>query len=194
MHLFGYRFMPRFTQLSAKSDNNLVGFGNVADYEHHIIKPSKKTDKPLIIREWDNVLRILASLALKKTTQNQIVRKLSSYKKNPTLKALIAFDEIMMSDYMLDYIGSKEVHMVVESSLCRGESYHQLSATIAKVSGGRMLSGKNEIELDINGESIRLIANAVIFYNATLLSKLYEHYQSIDPGKAKAITRLSPVA
>ena len=30
--------------------------------------------------------------------------------------------------------------------------------------------------------------------NATLLSSLYDHYQSIDPEKAKYITRLSPVA
>lgn len=57
-----------------------------------------------------------------------------------------------------------------------------------------MLSGKNEIELDVNAESIRLLANAVIFYNASLLSKLYEHYLKVDPEKAKQIIRLSPVA
>jgi TnpA family transposase len=129
-----------------------------------------------------------------KTTQSQIVRKLSSYKKNPTLKALITLDEIIMTDYLLDYIDSREIRTIVQTSLCRGESYHQLSGTIAKVSGGRMFNGKNEIELDINAESIRLIANAVIFYNATLLSKLYEHYQAVNPEKAKEISRLSPVA
>lgn len=57
-----------------------------------------------------------------------------------------------------------------------------------------MLSGKTEIELDINADSIRLIANAVIFYNATLLSELYRHYQSVDPEMAKEILRFSPVA
>ena len=82
----------------------------------------------------------------------------------------------------------------MQGSLNRGESYHQLSATIAKVSGGRMLNGKTEIELDINAESIRLIANAVIFYNATILSVLYQHYQTSDPSKAKEILRFSPVA
>jgi len=74
-----------------------------------------------------------------------------------------------MTDYLLDYINSKEIREVVQGSLNRGESYHQLRSTIAKVSGGRMLSGKTEIELDINADSIRLIANAVIFLqcNAT---------------------------
>ena len=72
-----------------------------------------------------------------------LVESKSSYKKtNPTLKALIAFDEIIMTDYLLDYIDSKEIRAVVQGSLNRGESYHQLSSTIAKVSGGRMLSGK----------------------------------------------------
>jgi hypothetical protein len=34
----------------------------------------------------------------------------------------------------------------------------------------------------------------VIFYNATLLSELYQHYQSVDPEMAKEILRFSPVA
>jgi TnpA family transposase len=124
MYLFGYRFMPRFTQLLDKSDHNLVCFDEIADHAKQIIKPSNKVNKALIIKEWDNVLRILASLAIKKTTQSQIVSKLSSYKKtNPTLKALIAFDEIIMTDYLLDYIDSKEVREVVQGSLNRGESY-----------------------------------------------------------------------
>ncbi len=195
MYLFGYRFMPRFTQLWDKSDHDLVCFDEIENYVKQIIKPSKKVNKALIIKEWDKVLRILASLAIKKTTQSQIVSKLSSYKKtNPTLKALIAFDEIIKTDYLLDYIDNKEVREVVQDSLNRGESYHQLSATIAKVSGGRMLNGKTEIELDINAESIRLIANAVIFYNAIILSALYQHYRTADPVKAKEILRFSPVA
>jgi len=43
MHMFGYRFMPRFTKLASKSDNKLVCFGNVSDYDQHIIKPNKKS-------------------------------------------------------------------------------------------------------------------------------------------------------
>lgn len=149
--------MPRFTQLCDKPDHNLVSFGEVDNYAKHLIKPSNKVNKSFIIKGWDNVLRILASLAIKKTTQSQIVNKLSSCKKiNPILKALIAFDEIIMTDYLLDDIDSKEIREVVQDSLNRGESYHQLSSTNAKVGSGRMLNGKTEIELDINAESIRL--------------------------------------
>ncbi|MDD5276537.1 MAG: Tn3 family transposase [Methylovulum sp.] len=58
---------------------------------------------------------------------------------------MIAFDEVIMTDYLLDYIDSKEIREVVQGSLNRGESYHQLSSTIAKVSGGRMLNGKTVV-------------------------------------------------
>lgn len=57
-----------------------------------------------------------------------------------------------------------------------------------------MLSGRNEIELDINAEAIRLIANAVIFYNATSLSTLYQHFLSVEPEMVRTIVRFSPVA
>jgi hypothetical protein len=44
-----------------------------------LIRPSNKVDEDLIISEWPNVQRILASLAQKDTTQATVVRKLSSY-------------------------------------------------------------------------------------------------------------------
>ncbi len=60
--------MPRFKQLNNKTNNNLVGFQESKKYAKYVIKPSDKADIGLIINEWDNVLRILASLALKQTT------------------------------------------------------------------------------------------------------------------------------
>ncbi|NQY62223.1 MAG: Tn3 family transposase, partial [Alteromonadaceae bacterium] len=63
------------------------------------------------IDEWDKILRILASLVLKETSQSTIIRKSSSYSsKNPTLNALIEFDKIIMSIYMLNYIQKIDRH------------------------------------------------------------------------------------
>ena len=195
MYMFGYRFMPRFTNLTDKSDTKLVGFRNLDDYSHHIIKASKKANKALIISEWDKVLRVLASIALKKTTQASIIRKLSTTSTmSPTLKAMIAFNEIVMTDYLLLYIDDKETRTIVQRSLNRGESYHQLSSKIAKVNGGRMLNGRTEIEININAECIRLLANIIIHHNAILLSELFKHYETKDPEKCKEIIRWSPVA
>ena len=81
--------MPRFINIGDKPANNLVCFGNVYDYQDSVIKPSKKVTKDLLKNEWDNALWVFASIALKKTTQSQIVRKLLSFKMNKTLKAIM---------------------------------------------------------------------------------------------------------
>ena len=94
----------------------------------------------------------------------------------------------------LDYIDDEGMRKNVHRSLNRGESYHQLRSAIAKVSS-RKLVGKTEIELTINNECARLLANCMIFYNASLLSGLYEHYKlnKMEDEWLKVI-RLSPVA
>jgi hypothetical protein len=59
----------------------------------------------------------------------------------------------------------------------------------------RKLAGKTEIELTINNECARLLANCIIFYNASLLSGLYEHYKKNKmEDEWLKIIRLSPVA
>ena len=163
-------------------------------YDKFLIKPSKQVNVKLIVKEWDNILRIMATLGLKKSSQSVIVKKLSSYQSNDTLRALIELDKIIMSLYMLDYIDDEGMRKTVHRSLNRGESYHQLRSAIAKRSS-RKLAGKTEIELTINNECARLLANCMIFYNASLLSGLYEHYK-LNKMKDEwlKVIRLSPVA
>lgn len=194
LHMFGYRFMPRFTKLDQKAANNLVSFDKIDKYDKHLIKPSKQVNKALILRESDNILRILVTLALKENTQSNIIRKLSSYKSNDTLKALIELDKIIMTLYILDYIDDENMRKTVHRSLNRGESYHQLKSAILRVAG-RKLAGKTERDLAINNECARLIALCIIFYNASLLSKIYEYYISKNlSAQAKQVIKLSPVA
>ncbi len=186
--------MPRFTSLEKKVTTHLVGFKPLSSYAGMLISPRNRVNKKLIIQEWDNILRIFASLAMKKTTQYQIIRKLSSYQANSTLNALMELDKILMTDYLLDYVDSHEVRQNVQVALNRGEAYHQLAAAISKVSGNKVLSGHNEIQLDINAQSIRLIALCIIYYNAYMLSGLYNHYLQDDNEITKQIIRFSPVA
>ncbi|HGK7612113.1 TPA: Tn3 family transposase [Legionella pneumophila] len=51
------------------------------------------------------------------------------------------------------------------------------------------------MELTINNECARLLSNRIIFYNASLLTGLYEHYkQNKMEEECLKIIRLSPVA
>ncbi len=63
-------------------------------------------------------------------------------------------------------------------------SYHQLRAAISQVNGKKQLSGRTDIEVEIANECGRLIANAIIYYNSALLSRLLEKYQQSNNQEA----------
>jgi TnpA family transposase len=91
----GYQFAPRYRDLHKKMAS-LVGFQHPNHYAHYLIKPSRKTFDALIVKEWPNIQRILASLAQKDVTQATVVRKLSSYaRQNQTKKGLWELDNIL---------------------------------------------------------------------------------------------------
>ena len=195
LHVFGYQFAPRYKDLCDKTRTSLTGFNHPSRYGDAILKPVRSVREHDIIREWDECRRIFVSLARKETTQSTIVRKLSSHaRNNRTKRALWEYDSIHRSIYLLNYINSPTLRQNVQKALNRGESYHQLRRAISFASFGK-LRFKTEYEQDLWSECSRLIANCIIFYNASVLSRLLEHQeQAGDAQGAKATKKASPVA
>ncbi|EKU96540.1 transposase, TnpA family, partial [Leptolyngbya sp. PCC 7375] len=79
LHLFGYQFAPRYRDIHDKVSHALYGFKHPSQYGDALLKPIRKINTNLILAEWDNIQRIMVSLALKTTTQSIIVSKLSAY-------------------------------------------------------------------------------------------------------------------
>ena len=74
------------------------------------------------------------------------------------------------------------------------KDYHQLRRAVSFASFGK-LRFKTEYEQDLWSECSRLIANCIIFYNASLLSRLLEHQEkSGDTQGAEAVKKISPIA
>jgi TnpA family transposase len=190
----GYRFAPRYRDLHKKMAS-LVGFQHPKHYVHYLIKPARKTFDALIVKEWPNIQRILASLAQKDVTQATVVRKLSSYaRQNQTKKGLWELDNILRSIYILDFIDDPGLRQSVQKALNRGEAYHRMRRAISYVNSGKFRV-KTEAEQQIWDECSRLITNAIIYYNTLLLSRVYE--QKLAGGDLEAIKVLkstSPVA
>jgi TnpA family transposase len=98
LQLFGYQFAPRYRDIYAVATESLYGFRHPSHYTEAVIKPIRKINVDLIISEWDNIQRIMVSLAQKTTTQNIITAKLSAYaRKNRTKRALWEYDNIIKS-------------------------------------------------------------------------------------------------
>lgn len=194
LFVFSYQYAPRYRDLH-KRMTGLVGFQHPNHYAHYLIKPARKIFDALIVKEWPNIQRILASLAQKDVTQATIVRKLTSYsRQNQTRKALWELDNIRRTIYILDFIDDPDLRHSVQKALNRGEAYHRMRRAISYVNSGKFRV-KTEAEQQIWNECSRLIANAIIYCNTLLLSRVYE--QKLAVGDEEAITILksiSPVA
>ncbi len=190
LYPFNYGFAPRLKDLRERM-NDLCGFRNLSHYRDMFFKPADKVNTMLIKSQWDNILRIFVSLALKTTTQSTIVRKLSSYsRKNRTKEALWEFNRIIMSVYLLEYVDSADLRRDVHKALNRGESYHSLKSAIFS-SDKAKFKVKTVLEQQVWSECSRLLCSAVIYYNSYILSELMKDLPENERG---IFSKISPAA
>jgi TnpA family transposase len=195
LHWFGRRFEPRFTDLK-KQLKDLYCADDPALYEKCLVRPIGQIDRQAIVDEKDNIDQIVATLALKEMTQGTLIRKLCTYTQpNPTRRAIFEFDKLIRSIYFLRYLRDPQLQRNVQRSQNRIESYHQLRSAIAQVGGKKELTGRTDIEIEISNQCARLIANAIIYYNSAILSRLLTRYEANQNAKALALTKkISPAA
>ena len=195
LHLFGYEFAPRYKDIYGTMSRSLYGFQHPSKYGDSILNPIRKINTKLIRVEWDNIQRIMVSLALKTTTQSIIVGKLSAYaRRNKTRQALWEYDNIIKSLYLLDFVDRLSLRQNVQRVLNRGESYHQLRRVISYANFGK-LRFKTEYEQQIWGECARLLTNCIVYYNMVILSKLFTHSERQQDGDRMELLKLvSPIA
>ena len=193
LDLFGYTFAPRYAQFGKVIEEMFnVSENKDRDVTLSLKKPIR-TD--LIIDHWDTIQRITISLQEKSTTQAILVRKLSGYNKNhPLLQALTEYNRMIKAMYLLDYIDDASLRGYVQRALNRGEAYHQLRRAIASVNGNRF-RGSSDYEISLWNECARLLTNAIIYFNSTILTRLLSHFEHIDDKEKLGITKqVSPVA
>lgn len=195
LYWYGLRFEPRFTNLNDQLQE-LYCADDPALYDDFLIKPVGQIDIEAIAKEKTNIDQIVATLGLKEMTQGTLIRKLCTYTApNPTRRAIFDFDKLIRSIYTLRYLRDPQLERNVHRSQNRIESYHQLRAAISKVGGKKELTGRTDIEIEISNQCARLIANAIIYYNSAILSKLLTKFESNGNAKALAlITQMSPTA
>lgn len=192
---FDFLFSPRFTNLKAELKRVYCG-DNMENYRKYLIQPAGQINRKLIEENWPELQRIMVTLNQKEITQASIVKKLCTYTyANPIRKALFEYDKLIRSIYTLKYLMDPNLQRQVQRSQNRIESYHQLRGAISEVNGKKELAGNTDVEVEISNECGRLIANAIIYYNSAILSKLLEKYQADGNQKDLAqLERISPIA
>src|SRR5208283_682907 len=183
------QFAPRYKDLYDKVRTSLVGFKHPSQYGDAIISPCERPRRSSSLANGTISSALSCSLALKATTQSTILSRLSAYaRNNRTKRALWEYDNLIQSLHLLNYIDSASLRQNVQRAVNRGESYHQLRRTISYANYGKLRFG-TEYEQHLWSECSRLIANCIIFYNATLLSKLLAHKESRGDMQGAALVK-----
>ncbi|HSX79788.1 MAG TPA: transposase, partial [Candidatus Saccharimonadia bacterium] len=196
LNVFGSQVAPRYRDIFDKVKEALYGFKHPSQYDDDwMLKPVRKLNPELVVEEWDNIQRMMVSLALKTTTQPIIVSKLSAFaRQNKTRRALWEYDNMIRSLSLLDSIDSLPLRQHVQRALNRGESYHKLRRAVSYANFGR-LRFKPEHAQQLWGEGARLITNCIIYDNAMLLSNVLAHKEGLGAAQvADRLKQLSPVA
>lgn len=196
MYWLGAQLYPRFTNLQDQLKHLFCSPGTLEQYEDFLIKPIGEIDRQLIEEEWPNLSRIIVTLGLKEISQSILVKKLCNLSiSNRTRKALFEYDKLIRSIYTLKYLRDPKLQKNVHRSQNRIESYHQLRGAIAQAYGKKQISGKTDTAISVSNECGRLIANAIIYYNSAILSKMKDKFEAEGNTKGiELLKKISPVA
>ncbi|KKB96531.1 Tn3 transposase DDE domain protein [Candidatus Arcanobacter lacustris] len=139
---------------------------------------------------------MLLSLLLQENTQTILMRKLSTHARYVRLNAsLYEYNKIFKSTHVLNLIDNIKLRQAIRSARNRTESYHALQGTIRQIYHG-IFKGKRIVDNNVSAHAVRLLANKIISYNATILNIIYQ--KLIAAGVQKSVIdnfiRISPVA
>jgi TnpA family transposase len=186
-HLLGFSYAPRIKNLKRQ---RIYTFKNRSKDPEWKINPSGYIDIQLIADNWDDILRLIATIKLKETTASAIFRRLNSYSKQHALyRSLKAFGKIIKSIFILRYIDDVELRQAIERQLNKIEQAHQFSRAVS-VGNPREFIQAEKQEQEIAEGCKRLIKNSITCWNYLYLSQKIR--ETTDPeSRDKLIQAIS---
>ena len=193
-HLIGVSFAPRIKNMKKQQ---LYSFDRPSDLtrQGYNVVSKKMIHQEIIEEEWDNILRLVATIKLKETTASQLLKRLSSYSKDhPLYRALKHFGRIIKTIFLLKYIDEVELRQMIEKQLNKIESANKMSKAVFFGNGSEFQVGAPNEQLITIGCK-RLIENSIICWNYLYLSKYLKEINNQETKKdlLKLILRSSVV-
>ena len=191
-YLLGYSFMPRLRDLA---DQQLYRLDR--DTSYGCLDPLFRAmvDKDLIREQWDQLVRVAASLKQRTAPANVIVQRLASSSPSDRLaKALTALGRAVKTIYILRYLNDPELRHRVQLQLNRGESRHDLvSRCLFFANRGEFRTGDLE-EIMNKASCLSLLSNAVLVWNSKRVGEIVAQLRA-DGNEVRDgdLARVSPL-
>jgi TnpA family transposase len=170
-HLINVTFAPRIKDLAS---TNLVSFERIKgklESKSYPIKPTYYVNESKIRRNWDTILRLIATIKLREHRASTILKRLGEYSnQHPLEEALKEFGRIIKSIFVLKYIDDVEWRQAIEKQLNKGELANKFSAAVSFADQHILESLKEDQEVAVMCKTI--IQNIIILWNYIELTKI----------------------
>lgn len=172
MHLLGFKFAPRIKDLHEKKLFSPVGSEDFSALSEHI---GGTINHKKIVQNWDEILRLSASIKSGTVTASLIVKKIGSYpRQNGLAGALRELGKIERTLFMLDWYMSPELRRRVTAGLNKGEARNALARAVYfnRLGEVRERSFENQ---RYKTSGLNLVTAAIVLWNTVYIEKAVEH-------------------
>ncbi len=189
-HLLGFTLMPRLNvskQTLYKLDRT-KSYGDLNDVITGTI------DMALIREQWDQLVRVAASLRNRTAPAHVVLRRLASSAPSDRLaKALTALGRALRSLYLLRYIHEEALRARMQLQVNRGEGRHQVARRLFFANQGAFQTGDYE-EIMNKATCLSLLSNAALVWNTVQMSRIIEQLRaSGETITSEELARISPM-
>jgi TnpA family transposase len=170
-HLLGFRFAPRIRRFS---QNRLYTIQTMTAYPslHPFI--GGRIHLNLIEDNWDDILRLAASLRTGTVSASLILRKLGSYaRQNRLAKALREVGRMERTLFSVDWIQITALRQRVNAGLLKGERRNSLARAVAVHRHGQFRD-RSVDRLRYRASGLNLVTMAIALWNTVYLSHAVE--------------------
>ncbi|MEM8563562.1 MAG: Tn3 family transposase [Pseudomonadota bacterium] len=169
-HLMGVSFAPRLANLDS---HRLYAFSSrrTCQKKGYALLPSRTINQKIILEQWDNVLRFLATIKTRRPTASQLFKRLSSYAlDHPLYRALKEFGRIIKTQFILTYYDDVALRQRIERQLNRVELANKFSAAVFFDNDRAFQDGSLQ-QQEVAASCKLLIQNAIVLWNYLTLSE-----------------------
>ncbi len=194
-HLLGFSYAPRIKNVQ-KQNLYIFKSRKMDNQNNWVIQPDKYVNTDIIVQNWDDILRFIATIKLKETNASDIFRRLNSYsKQNILYQALKAFGQVIKSLFILRYLDDVQLRQDIEKQLNKVELANRMTRAIAVGNPREYIYAEKE-EQEIAESCNRLIKNTIICWNYLYLTHKLQITtdQKIESILRKAIQTHSPIS
>lgn len=188
--LLGMQFSPRLADLAGKT---LYCVDKKIKYKNINSLITGKINLELILRHWDELLRIAGSLKRGYVTASLLISKLQSpQQKNALTKALQEYGKLNETIFILKYLQTPEYQKKITVQLNKGEALHALRRDVFIANQGKIRKRNQEDQLN-QAACLNLVVNAITVWNTVYMQAALDQLKSEGYEiKEEDVKNLSP--